>query len=85
MSNLYKSNTGALRSQRLIRKGFRWLVNVSLGMLLGLCLHYQELKDSYDTILPNTFLNLFIEEIFYSTGSAFMKLSLLAFYWPILD
>ncbi|KAL8640532.1 MAG: hypothetical protein Q9226_008738 [Calogaya cf. arnoldii] len=54
-------------------------------MHLGLGLHYQALKDSYENILRNTFLNLFIEEIFYSTGSAFMKLSLLAFYWRIFD
>ncbi|KAL8709640.1 MAG: hypothetical protein Q9225_007424 [Loekoesia sp. 1 TL-2023] len=55
------------------------------GIRLGLGLHYQALKASYDTILRNTFLNLFIEELFYCTGTAFMKLSLLAFYWRIFN
>lgn len=52
---------------------------------LGLGVHYQALHWSYDTILRDTFLNLFVEEIFYSTGTAFMKLSLLAFYWRIFN
>ncbi|KAL9601751.1 MAG: hypothetical protein Q9179_002774 [Wetmoreana sp. 5 TL-2023] len=55
------------------------------GIWFGLGVHYQTIKASYDTILRNTFLNLFIEELFYSTGTAFMKLSLLAFYWRIFN
>ncbi|KAL9601246.1 MAG: hypothetical protein Q9219_002651 [cf. Caloplaca sp. 3 TL-2023] len=59
--------------------------NQNTGIDLGLGVHYEVLKTSYQKILRDTFLNLFVEEIFYSTGSAFMKLSLLAFYWRIFN
>lgn len=56
-----------------------------LGLRLGLGIHYQALPASYLTIVRNTLLNLWVEELFYSTATVFMKLSILAFYWRIFN
>ena len=63
-----------------------WLTSLGfIGIHLGLGVHYQILTEPYMQILHDTFLNLFIEEFFYSTATVFVKLSLLAFFWRIFQ
>lgn len=70
-----------------------FFIDSLVWMQLGLGVHYQTLTMNYDLIVRHTLMNLFVEEIFYSTATVFMKLSLLALYsrifklvsikWPI--
>jgi hypothetical protein len=57
----------------------------SPGLSEGVGVHYQAIDAPYNLILHNFFISLFVEDIFYSLTLAFVKLSVLAFYWRIFQ